>query len=569
MFEPRVSFPGRLIPGWLITGILMIGFILTGSFVRVEAAFPLDLDKKPLTARALKEDVEVYSDPEMTNKRMEVSGGSFVFKATDVSMDQKALFGSYEIGGEKKEGWVPSSAFLYDDSFTPVYGTVRAAMTIYTDSSLSEQKASIKKYSGIIAVGKTDGARQVIYESKKGYGIGWMSADEYENKLVYDGRDKQVLADGTYTFFPVYGTEEADPDNRKRISYGLEYAAKKMYRITDPSDGTYMSLRAEGMEDEDSSNDEKPSWMEEGIMHTVKILLSSSYREKMKAWEEEQEKIQQEKEDLAQKIASGEVIEIPEDELRYSVIWTEDKEEAGLFRIERKDNYFRILSQGGKLLYGSREEDGQQTPVLVLNKENDESETSDTGSDGKTVLWKVRAEAPMTDSKHPMVFTQYDPAWCGRPYGSEGCMGTAGCGILATVNAVYALTGQYMDVTALADYAVDTGLRIVGSGTDDGIFKAAAEKYGQIYGFEYDGKSGSIDKLKKKLKQGDVAMVHVIGHYVAVTAYDEKKDRYLLLDSNCLPKRETSPFGDWISPARLMDGYLYGQMYFFYRLSSD
>ena len=27
-------------------------------------------------------------------------------------------------------------------------------------------------------------------------------------------------------------------------------------------------------------------------------------------------------------------------------------------------------------------------------------------------------------------------------------MGTAGCGILATVNAVYALTGQYMDVTA-------------------------------------------------------------------------------------------------------------------------
>ena len=532
----------------------------------MQAAFPVDLDKKPLTARAVKEDVEIYADPEMTGKSMEVSGGSFVFKASDVSLDQKALFGSYEVGGEKKEGWVPASVFLYDESFTPVYGTVRAAMTIYTDSSLSEREASIKKYSGIIAVGKTDGARQVIYETKKGYGIGWMSADEYENKLVYDGRDKQVLADGTYTFLPVYGTEEAEADDLKGISYGLEYAAGKLYRIIDPSDGTYMSLRGEEMK-EDKTAGEKPSWMEEGIMHTVKILLSSSYRERMKAWEEEQEEILQEQEELEQKLATGEVIEIPEDELRYSVIWTEDKEEAGLFRIERKDNYFRIFSQGGRLLYGSREEDGQQTPVLVMNRENDESEPSEDAH--KTVLWKVRAEAPMVDRKHPMVFTQYDPEWCGRPYGSEGCMGTAGCGVLATVNAVYALTGQYMDVNALADYAVDTGLRIVGSGTDDRIFQAAAEKYGKIYGFEYDGKSGSIDKLKKKLKKGDVAMVHVIGHYVAVTAYDEKKDRYLLLDSNCLPKRETSPFGDWISPARLMDGYLYGQMYFFYRLASD
>ena len=52
-------------------------------------------------------------------------------------------------------------------------------------------------------------------------------------------------------------------------------------------------------------------------------------------------------------------------------------------------------------------------------------------------------------------------------------MGTAGCGILATVNAVYALNGQYMDVMELANYAVKKNYRIVGSGTDDGIFKAA------------------------------------------------------------------------------------------------
>ncbi len=184
-------------------------------------------------------------------------------------------------------------------------------------------------------------------------------------------------------------------------------------------------------------------------------------------------------------------------------------------------------------------------------------------------LWRIRAEASQVDPDNPMVFTQYDPEWCGKAYGSEGSMGTAGCGILATVNAVYALTGQYMNVMELADYAVETGLRIVGSGTDDGIFSAAADQFGGIYGFEYDGKSGSIDTLKKKLDQGDVAMAHVIGHYVAITSYDQKKDKYLLLDSNYLPKRETTPFGDWVSPSRLTDGYLYGQMYFFYKIRKD
>lgn len=59
-----------------------------------------------------------------------------------------------------------------------------------------------------------------------------------------------------------------------------------------------------------------------------------------------------------------------------------------------------------------------------------------------------------------------------------------------------------MDVMELANYAVEKNYRIVGSGTDDGIFKAAAKKYGQKYGFAWDGASGSIDVLKKKLKAG-------------------------------------------------------------------
>lgn len=87
-----------------------------------------------------------------------------------------------------------------------------------------------------------------------------------------------------------------------------------------------------------------------------------------------------------------------------------------------------------------------------------------------------------------------DSVWWRRLYGNGRLWN------LATVNAVYALNGQYMDVMELANYAVEKNYRIVGSGTDDGIFKAAAKKYGQKYGFAWDGASGSIDVLKKKLK---------------------------------------------------------------------
>ena len=145
-------------------------------------------------------------------------------------------------------------------------------------------------------------------------------------------------------------------------------------------------------------------------------------------------------------------------------------------------------------------------------------------------------------------------------------MGTAGCGVLAAVNAVYSLSGQYMDVMELADYAVEKNYRIVGSGTDDGIFKAACQKFGRKYNFAWDGKSGSIDVLKEKLQAGDVAIVHVQGHYVVIGAYSKKKDKYLLLDSNYLPKRATSAFEDWISVDRLLSGSLEVQSFYFYKL---
>lgn len=187
---------------------------------------------------------------------------------------------------------------------------------------------------------------------------------------------------------------------------------------------------------------------------------------------------------------------------------------------------------------------------------------------GKQTVWRISARQKMVEKIKPMVFTQYDPAWCGAPYGTDditGCIGHAGCGLLAPVNAVYALTGQYMDVMELCDFAVEKNYRVVGSGTADSIFKGIAKTYGEQYGFAWDGSSDKISVLVKKLQAGDTAVSHVEGHYVAIVSCSPDGKKFLLLDSNRLPKRETTAFGDWVSVKRLESGTLSSTGYFFYK----
>ena len=241
----------------------------------------------------------------------------------------------------------------------------------------------------------------------------------------------------------------------------------------------------------------------------------------------------------------------------YKLCWTEKPEEVrGQFELQRLNGAYTIQNVSSKRFLAEEKDSADSVSLTLFTGR------SDIGSH-----WRIHATQKMSNTKKPFVITQYDPEWCATPYGGGGCMGTAGCGILATVNAVYALNGQYMDVMELANYAVKKNYRIVGSGTDDGIFKAAAKKYGKKYGFAWDGGSGSIDVLKKKLKAGDTAIVHVQGHYVCISDYNKKTKKYLLLDSNYLPKRATSAFGDWIKVDRLLSGALESQYFYFFKLS--
>ena len=165
-------------------------------------------------------------------------------------------------------------------------------------------------------------------------------------------------------------------------------------------------------------------------------------------------------------------------------------------------------------------------------------------------------------------FMQFDPAWARKDYGNvsdySGKMAAAGCGVVAITNAVYALNGQFVDPMLFADYAVEKHYRIIGAGTHDGIFKAAAKKFGGTYGFTYIKTTYSTSEVREYLKKGCVAISHVPGHYVTVADFNPKTKKYLVLDSHPIKSRPTSSFGNWFKRERLERGGLTSSAYYIY-----
>lgn len=476
----------------LLLCFVAAGLLLSGK--EVQAAFPADMAQRPVEAHAIHYDeITVYQDANLEKSTGTVDGGRLTLSATQVS--ENGIFGKYQSGEDSGYGWFSLTDFVENPEDKNVYATVRDSMYIYTDSSFDQVRDTIRKYSGVIAISKEGSNRQVIYEKKDGYGIGWITGDAFSNTLIYDGRDKQILADGNYL-----------------LRCGYE----------DDAEGG-ASLK------EQTEMDSYQTWP-----MTLQYLSGDDY--------------------FLQNTETEEYLAVttPDGGVTWKVIWTAEPDaEYGRFHLSRITGSFGIQSTACRRYLA---QDENRSFCLLGNRRENASH------------WRISATERMVNKKDPMVITQYDPQWCSTPYGGGGCMGTAGCGILSTVNAVYALSGQYMDVMELADYAVEKNYRIVGSGTDDGIFKAACKKYGRKYNFTWDGKGGGIDQLKKKLKAGDTAVAHVPGHYVAIVAYSEKKNKFLLLDSNYLPKRGTSAFGDWVSVSQLEAGNLSAQQFFYFKL---
>ncbi len=452
------------------------------------------------------------------------------------------------------------AAFPHDMGEKPVIARTEASgVNVYSDSDLTTVAGSLADYGSEVKITGAEG--ESLYGEYEG-GEGWFAMDSFVDdpdfRHIYATVRAEMTAYTDSSLLEARGTFEKYTGviavSRDEDAVQVIYDQKDHYEIGWISEGDFANtLHYDGRE---------KAVLRDGIYH-----VCCGYADNATGGVKDQFIMQlyepydlelihvKGKKYYIKNTADGKYLSVSN---RHPV-WKSAKDTVnGRFRLERLKGAFLIQDiRSGSYLA----EDVDRNLVL-------------TDSKGRLAShWRIKAAKKIQKNKDPFVITQYDPKWCGTPYGTEtmeeGCMGTAGCGILAPVNAVYALTGQYMNVMELADYAVEKEYRIIGSGTDDGIFEAAAKRYGRQYGFAWDGKSGNLEKLKKNLKKGDVAVIHVDGHYVSVTAYSEKKDKYLLLDSNCLPKREDTPYGDWISPERLMEGSLEMQMCYFYKLSKE
>ena len=141
-----------------------------------------------------------------------------------------------------------------------------------------------------------------------------------------------------------------------------------------------------------------------------------------------------------------------------------------------------------------------------------------------------------SQNKSVTVFSQKDKRWAGVSYGKgpggkKADLSSAGCGVLSYVNAVYYMTGNFIEPSKLAEWSVDNGYRINGSGTSSGLYKAFADECGEDYGFKYSGSRSSVRDARSHLQNGGTTVIHVPGHLMALAAYDKSSGKYLILDS--------------------------------------
>ncbi len=163
-----------------------------------------------------------------------------------------------------------------------------------------------------------------------------------------------------------------------------------------------------------------------------------------------------------------------------------------------------------------------------------------TAADEKGSKQLLSVTFTVKKSKTPTVYLQSDSRWGGYYYGYasdynerngiHATISSGGCGLLAVVNALYYLNGQFINPKTMADWAVAWGYRPNG-GTADGLAEALCRKKGAAYGIKWVKWASSLSGIKNDLAGGAVAVVHVQGHFISVVDYDASSRKYLVLDS--------------------------------------
>lgn len=194
----------------------------------------------------------------------------------------------------------------------------------------------------------------------------------------------------------------------------------------------------------------------------------------------------------------------------------------------------------------------------------------------KVIMWNAWGDITYTGAnefniansipvnKKITVYKQTDKRWKAYPYGysssenrrrgiraylgqdnSKGTGYGGGCGVLSIVNAVYYLKGTFIQPKWLADFSVNTKARYDG-GTYGWLAERLCTEKGGDFGIKFVTDVANINDARAYLKRGNVAIVHVQGHFMALVNYDSKTNKYLVIDSCPSKNRGTSAGYRWM-----------------------
>lgn len=159
------------------------------------------------------------------------------------------------------------------------------------------------------------------------------------------------------------------------------------------------------------------------------------------------------------------------------------------------------------------------------------------------------------------LYNQLDPKWKEKKYyygGTGDTLYNSGCGLFSLANAIYALNGRKVNMDNLATWASSKGYYRPGSGGTfrDPFYPQATAVYGSVYRFTSNGGYwGNVTdtRLMNWVASGKVAVIHVSGHFMAMTGYNPKTKKYRVIES-AVSSTRSLPAESWVTPAKLMSG---------------
>lgn len=136
------------------------------------------------------------------------------------------------------------------------------------------------------------------------------------------------------------------------------------------------------------------------------------------------------------------------------------------------------------------------------------------------------------------LFLQWDPRWGYQSYGTESCIGLAGCGPTCLSMALFYLTkDENLTSDKIAEYSMENGYYVDGTGTAWTLM----EDVPKLYGIHVTSISASVENIQDVLNNDGVVICSMSrgdftlsGHYIVIYGYDN--EGFMINDPNCLAR---------------------------------